>query len=251
MASELEEYSKIFTELLKLKRKPIAVSILSEIPTDVKRAEKSLPPCAFWSEVNESIFYAVAEDHYPCAIGAEVMGFKLTADAEKSKKDDFDLLASIGYKSFEALRMEFDLEGMPRLKNSRAILYAPLSMMQHMPDTALFIVKPLQAMLLAEALGWNVDEDGNYISTPGLSNIPGCAVIAFAHDTGKAAFTLACSGSRPFAAIKPEEILFAISGKKLKTAIDKLSVRLKAQKRLEEEYSKAYPSIYRRGLNLP
>src|SRR5581483_7878141 len=103
---------------LHLTHPPIAMTFLDEPPMGIPHYAQSAPSaCAFWKAAQNSLFYATAEDHYNCPIGA----------------------------------VEF--RNVPRVeKPHRVIVYGPLKSFQNLrPEVALFICTPFQAMLLSEA----------------------------------------------------------------------------------------------------
>ena len=62
-----------------LDKSPIGLAFVDQQPSEVSRIGKAVPSsCAFWREAESGVFYASAEDHYNCTLGAMVMGFELT-----------------------------------------------------------------------------------------------------------------------------------------------------------------------------
>src|SRR5579883_1424338 len=63
-------------EGLHLTHPPIAMTFLDEPPMGIPHYAQSAPSaCAFWKAAQNSLFYATAEDHYNCPIGAVTQGF--------------------------------------------------------------------------------------------------------------------------------------------------------------------------------
>src|SRR5215472_11253410 len=64
--------------LLPLQHPPIALAFVSEPPEGVTQASAPVPSaCTFWRHAEQGTFYAGAEQHFNCPVGAMVMGFDL------------------------------------------------------------------------------------------------------------------------------------------------------------------------------
>src|SRR3954470_2070215 len=64
--------------LLELELPPVALAFVDEAPDGVESTDAVVPSaCAFWRRAEEGVFYAPAEAHFNCPVGAMVMGFDL------------------------------------------------------------------------------------------------------------------------------------------------------------------------------
>lgn len=226
----LKEASDKLKTLLKLEEIPIAVSFLPKPPEGVPRLKRPLYACSIWGKAKTEALYATAEDHYPCPIGALILGFKL-------HREQVELLTET-LAAFEELGFKFSVPPAIQTGTVGVVLYAPLEITPCNPDVVLLICNPAQAMVLADAVGCETGD-----MTSALSNTGGCVVIAATYVSGKPTFSLACLGSRSFAPLKPQEMLFAIPGKKLAEVVKNLEQVVRAYQRLGERM-KEMPSYH-------
>ena len=65
-------------ELLGLDRAPVAVTFVDGPMDGIEQIDQDVPSaCAFWRSAAERCFYAPAEAHFNCPVGAATMGFDL------------------------------------------------------------------------------------------------------------------------------------------------------------------------------
>ena len=77
---------------------------------------------AFWYEAETDVFYAAAEDHYNCPLGAMVMGFPLGEDQMGQ------LMREVGMMCESSYVREEEVPNVPKVdKPSSGIVYGPLS----------------------------------------------------------------------------------------------------------------------------
>ncbi|MDE3178251.1 MAG: DUF169 domain-containing protein, partial [Acidobacteriota bacterium] len=142
--------SAALTESLGLAHPPIGLAFLEKAPAGVPHYAKAVPAaCAFWKAAETSLFYATAEDHYNCPIGAITQGFNPPAEV---MQQGMALIGEMGkLRYFDAA----EVENMPTVKKPHGVIaYGPLGAFGALsPDLALVFVTPFQAMLLSEAVG--------------------------------------------------------------------------------------------------
>ncbi|HEX5482697.1 MAG TPA: DUF169 domain-containing protein [Terriglobia bacterium] len=228
------DYSRIaktLSESLGLPHPPIGLAFVNEAPAGVEHYSKAVPSaCAFWKAAQSSMFYATAEDHYNCPIGAITQGFHPPRQVMQQGMQLIEQMGKIQY--FEAA----EAENVPIVeKPHQVIIYGPLKDFQEVaPDLALLVSTPFQAMLLSEAAGaiaWRGAGREAHIF-----GRPACAVIPSALKDSAASASLGCMGARTFAGIDENELLVAIPAARLPEAGQKLSVILSANSEMRKFY---------------
>ena len=194
-------------ENLGLARPPVALAFLGEAPEGVAVAAEVVPSaCAFWRKAETGAFFAPADSHLHCPIGAFVMGLELPPAAMQELQGLIGRMAECGYVGAE------EPARIPTAKQKAAgILYGPLAGFPGAPDAVLLWLTPAQAMVWSEAVGgatW-----GGPAPQPALGR-PACAAIPAALDGGPT-LSLGCIGMRTFTGIPAEEMLAVIPGERL------------------------------------
>ncbi|MGH9407763.1 MAG: DUF169 domain-containing protein [Terriglobia bacterium] len=204
------EITKAITEGLGLARPPIGLAFLVEPPAGIPRYSEAVPSaCSFWKMAGASLFYATAEDHYNCPIGAMTQGFKPPADVMEQAMALIGEMGKIRY--FDAVEVE-NVPGVE--KPHQVIVYGPLASFGALaPDVAMIICTPFQAMLLSEATGSFAWKGAG--KEAHLFGRPACAVIPSALKESAPAASLGCMGARTFAGIAESEMIVAIPAVKL------------------------------------
>lgn len=221
---------KTLVDSLKLAHAPIGVAYLETPPEGVPHCSEVVPAaCAFWKAAESSLFFATAEDHYNCPIGAMTQGFNLP----KPVMDEaMSLVGRMGKLSYlEAA----EAGNVPMVKKVHAVVvYGPLAAFEDIPvDLALLISTPFQAMLISEASGvvaWKGQAPAAALGRPA------CAVVPAALDSGSATLSVACTGARTFAGIRESEMLVAIPGPALADLESRLPILLGANLAMKEYY---------------
>src|SRR3546814_10723802 len=71
-------YAGQLVRTLGLDLPPIAIAFVERAPAGVAESAAVVPSaCAFWREAERGVFFAAAERHFNCPVGAHVMGFDL------------------------------------------------------------------------------------------------------------------------------------------------------------------------------
>jgi len=228
--TDYARFAKNMREGIGLARPPLGLAFLDEPPPGVPRIAQSAPSaCAFWKAAETALFYAVAEDHYNCPIGAITQGFDLPQTVMQQGMELIGRMGSIQY--FAAS----EVEHVPKVtKPHRVVVYGPLERFKSFsPDLALVVCSPYQAMLLSEVAGattWQGKEGAHIFGRPA------CAVIPRALSEGSLTASLGCKGARTFAGIEENELLLAIPGSRLQEAEVRLSAILSANAEMQRYY---------------
>ncbi len=204
------DYSTLATQLqsgLALDFPPVALTRVSEAPDGIAEATAAVPSaCTFWRRAELGVFFAGAQAHMACPIGAMVMGFEL--DEAKSA----ELMGLVGDMCAIAYIDEAEVAQIPHFDPpSEGAVYGPLSDFPLTPDAVLVWTTPRQAMLLEEALGgihWH-GVGGSILGRPA------CAALPRAVDNGRATLSVGCAGMRTFTEIPDAYTLTAIPGEQL------------------------------------
>ena len=212
-----------------LEFEPVALRRVATAPLGVRVITEQLPSaCAFWRKAETEVFYAGAEVHLGCPIGAMVMGF----DLPKEKGDE---LASLVKEMLSIFYIqEEEVANIPKLKGSHpGILYGPLAIFPMEPELVLLWLTPAQAMILQEATGeitWSLGTEA------GLFGRPACAVLPKSLERNKPALSLGCTGMRTFTEIAEDRMLLAIPASALPALEDKLQKAVLANRRMRGLY---------------
>lgn len=223
------DFAERFTSQLQLNRQPIALAFVQEPPEGIDKATERVPSsCAFWIRAEKGTFFASAEDHFNCPVGAMVMGFELPDPAKAELMNVVGRMCDCNYLSGD------EVSSIPHVRNAKAgIVYGPLNNFPIEPDLLLFWTNPKQLMIFCEAAGisnWSV----NVGST--ASGRPACAVIPLAIEKNQAAVSLGCMGMRTFTGVSDDLVLVAIPGRKASEFLDRLRITIEANASMQEFY---------------
>ena len=85
------QYLKTAEEIsakLGLDSPPIALAFVRSCPNDIPVSEEQVPSaCTYWRRAESRVFYAPAEHHFNCPIGALTMGFEFSDEAKERLKE--------------------------------------------------------------------------------------------------------------------------------------------------------------------
>lgn len=225
------EIVKLLREDLKLAHAPIGMAFLKNPPQGVKRYAESVPTaCAFWKAAEHALFYAAAEDHFNCPIGAITQGFSIPSEVMQNALALIREMGKLGYFR------EAEVRNVPTVqKEHHVIVYGPLADFESFAaDLALLIATPFQAMLVTEATGGAAWEGGGPAAILGR---PACAVIPSALNRNAAASSFACMGARTFAGIGEDELLQAVPAAVLPRLAEQLPKILAANAAMKAYYA--------------
>lgn len=196
--------AQILTENLDLDSPPIALAVRDEPPAGCRTSQAVVPSaCSFWREARSGLFFAAAEAHFNCPIGAMVMGFDLPETTMQELMGMVDTMTACSYVSGSEVA---HIPTHPK-SGAKGVLYGSLDVFPGLPDVILVWLTPLQAMVWNEATGaaaWDSD------SPAFVSGRPACAAIPRTLLQDKAGLSLGCAGMRTFTGIGDDRLLGVI-----------------------------------------
>lgn len=182
----------------------MALVFTAEPPPGMAQPAGPVPSaCSFWREAERGVFYAPAENHFNCPVGAMVMGFDLPAQVSQQLGG---LVESMCQQGYLALEEPAKIPAMPG--HSSGIIYGPLAEMSAQPDVILMWLSPSQAMIYSEATG-SASWAGALMEVSGR---PGCAALPKAVSRYEPGLSLGCTGMRTFTAISDDRMLAVLPG---------------------------------------
>lgn len=214
-----------FAVVLRLTRRPVAVTFLDAPPAGIERFDGSQPSgCSFWRLAADGrVFYTVPADHFNCAIGSYTHNIPLSPEREEETEQTLQMMFGVGY-----IRPE-DVPGIARLrKTPAATVYAPLGAAPVMPHVVLFACRPAAAMLLNEA----AMRAGSGGALPPLGR-PTCMALPAALEKGTVS-SLGCIGNRVYTGLGEDELYVAVPGADLAKVATALQTIVFANQALEE-----------------
>lgn len=214
---------------LDLDEKPVAIAFADAPPAGVPTLQTPVPSaCSLWRRGAEEVFYAPAESHYNCPIGAMTMGFPLPESVSMDLQETVTLMTSQGYLS------EGEPAHIPVVRQAAAgIVYGPLSAFPVEPDLVLLWLSPTQAMLVAEAVGavqW---------TSPAPTQVygrPACTALPVALNSGAPAISFGCQGMRTFTAISGDRMLAVLPGADLSRFVEAVTATVRVNRAMRSVY---------------
>ena len=223
------------SELLALDHVPVGLTFVDEQPSGVPVTTAVVPSsCNFWRVAEQGVFYAAADQHFNCLVGAMVMGFELPEQAQGQ-------LGGLVQTMCDARYLEPDeAANIPAVRRkSSGIVYGPLADFPLDPDLVLMWLTPAQAMVYNEAAG-----NANWTAAPTtVSGRPGCAALPLALDSQEPRMALGCIGMRTFTEIADDRMLAVLPGSKGADFVAALQVTVTANASMKEFYEKAKASL--------
>ena len=188
---------------LGLERHAIGLSFVQSRPDGVHQTSAVVPSaCTFWALGDEGVFYAAADQHYNCPIGAMTMGFDMPQEVEG------DLMSLVQKMCADRYISEQEPASIPGVtKPKEGIVYGPLGRLPVEPDLILLWLDPTQAMLFNEAAGSATWADS---MTPALYGRPTCAALPVALAEGRPTMSLGCIGMRTFTGVAADKMLAVV-----------------------------------------
>lgn len=217
-------------EVLGLPHPPVALSFATTPPEGVPHFNGVIPSaCALWRRAEHGVFYAAAEDHVNCPIGALTMGFTMADEQAEVLMSLVGRMGEVGYIGSE------EAANIPTVPGEKSgIVYGPLDQLPVEPDVVLLWVTPASAMLLDEATGgsrWTPKRQG--IATFGR---PSCAAIPMALAHGQPALSVGCTGMRAFTEIGGDLQLAVLPRAALLGLCEALAQTAHANRQMTEYY---------------
>ncbi|HXM54403.1 MAG TPA: DUF169 domain-containing protein [Candidatus Dormibacteraeota bacterium] len=220
------------TQLLGLTSAPIGVAFVSARPDGVAEFAGAVPSsCSFWRQAERGVFYAPAEAHYNCAVGAMTMGFALPPAVQQSMSDVVQLMCSCGYMDADEPARMPSIPGTPQ-----GVVYGPLADLPVPPDLVVMWLTPRQAMLFDEAAG-----DVRWGDQPGMRVLgrPACSSLPIAVQSSRPTLSMGCLGMRTFTEVSDDRMLAVVPA----AAIDGFVSRLQATAAANETMAGAYGAM--------
>jgi uncharacterized protein (DUF169 family) len=192
--------------------------------------EEEVPSfCTFWRMAEKKSFYAPANKHYNCPIGAMVLGFEMPKEVQ-------DQLGGLVKKMCECSYLsEDEPANIPTITEKKAgVVYGPLKDFPVAPQLILMWLKPSQAMIYNEVLGcckWSGSMDSMALGRPA------CAVIPTTLNKSPFGMSLGCTGMRTFTEVSDDHILATLNCAEIDSFLTSLQTTLSANKEMKEFYT--------------
>lgn len=201
---EIGLLARQLSETLSLTVSPVALTFVDEAPPGVPGPRHAVPSaCSFWRDAENGTFYATAEQHMNCPVGAMVMGFELIDPVGEELGGLVTGMCDAGYLAPD------EVPKIPGVSRSHAgIIYGPLAESAGEPDVVLMWLTPEQAMLCNEAMG-----TANWAAgAPAVTGRPGCGALPTAISGGQPVLSFGCAGMRTFTRVGAGLLLLAVPG---------------------------------------
>jgi len=209
---------------------PIAMAFVDNQPQGVETMEEEVPSfCTFWRMAEKKSFYAPANKHFNCPIGAMVLGFEMPKEVQ-------DQLGGLVKKMCECSYLsEDEPANIPTITEKKAgVVYGPLKDFPVAPQLILMWLKPSQAMIYNEVLGcckWSGSMDSMALGRPA------CAVIPTTLNKSPFGMSLGCTGMRTFTEVSDDHILATLNCAEIDSFLTSLQTTLSANKEMKEFYT--------------
>lgn len=217
--------ARVLVDELQLERTPVAFAFVDEPPAGVAVTHATEPSaCTFWRLAEQHVFYAAADRHQECGVGAMTMGFEVPEDRMPAAMELIGTMVNMGYLDMA------ETAHLPAVqKPHQGILYGPLASFPLEPDVALAIVTPAQGMVLAEA-----SDAVTLREQPGLPTMgrPACAAVAWSANQDTVAMSLGCIGARTYVEVPDDRAIVVIPGAALDGVAERLGPLAKANRDL-------------------
>ena len=200
--------SSVLKTRLGLKRSPIAITLLPELPPMEKLTEP-VRLCEMWAKAMEGETVYATEKEETCGGGAYFMGLA-EMSPEQRKGTLLSRLYPLYASPMAAVRTN---ERSPRIPHGTALatVCCPLDKAEGDIDVVMVVCDSMAAMKLVDAA---VFETGGYV--PGMTGPATCSV-AFAHPylSGEVNYCMADVGAREYMKLAADELIVSIPGDKL------------------------------------
>lgn len=224
------------TELFELQEKPVALAFCTERPNGIKNFDSDSPSsCHFWNLAINETFFAAADKHFNCAVGATVMGFDLPLNVKGELDSLVQKMCNSGYLNID------EVDKLPMVNAAMAgVVYGPLKDFPLEPDVILFWLNPSQAMIFSEALGtchWTNKESSLALGRPG------CAIIPTVLNDSTSSLSFGCIGMRTFTGVDQQYLLGGIDYNNAESFISAIKMTLYANNEMRDFYQQHKDSI--------
>jgi len=208
---------------------PVAMAFVEDPPQGIELMEEEVPSfCTFWRMAEKKVFYAPANRHYNCPIGAMILGIEMPKEVQEQLGGLVKKMCECSYLSEE------EPANIPTLSQKLSgVVYGPLKDFPMDPQLILMWLKPSQAMIYNEVLGcckWSGSMESMALGRPA------CAVIPSTLNNSSSGMSLGCTGMRTFTEVSDEQILITLNGKEIDSFLTNLATTVSANKEMEEFY---------------
>jgi uncharacterized protein (DUF169 family) len=228
------EVGATITAALDLDPPPIGLAFVQQPPIGIDTVGVDLPSsCSFWRRAEQQLFYAPAEAHFNCPVGAMVMGFELPQPVANELQQLVTSMCDCGYISSDEPARIPAVQSKPK-----GIVYGPLATFPLRPDVVVCWLSPSQAMIWNEASGearWDRD-----ISAP-VSGRPACAALPASISQNRSFLSFGCTRMRTFTEVSGDRLLAIIPN----ALLAEFAAKLKAMRSTND----AMHSFYELRLN--
>jgi uncharacterized protein (DUF169 family) len=226
------------TAILRLGAPPIGIAFADSAPQGVRSLDRAEPsPCTFWRRAEAGQFFASAEHHFNCPVGAMVMGFSLPESVQQNLGAVVGNMMQCGYIGAN------EPAHIPTMRTgTTGIVYGPLQALGVEPNLILAWVTPRQAMLWSEASGacsWDTASNGH---PEKLLGRPGCAALPVATNSRRPTLSLGCAGMRTFTEMN-DHLLGVVPGSAAGDFVAALRKFADANRSMESLYQQAKAAV--------
>lgn len=216
-------------QLLEPSEPPIALAFVDERPAGVPALSQSAPSaCSLWPAAQSNLFYATAEQHANCPLGAHVMGLGTGDSVRDALKAVVEKMCGCEYIDPE------EAGNIPTVqRHASGVVYGPLASFPMPADVVLMWLRPSRAMLYQEASG-ATSWEGDRVSR--LLGRPGCAALPVAPNEATPVLSAGCIGMRTFTKVGDEVLLAAVPVGRLEDFIEALQAAHSANEAMREYY---------------
>jgi uncharacterized protein (DUF169 family) len=228
MALSWSRLSALLEQVLELRLQPVALAFVQKQPPSVPRSEAASPStCAFWRRAETEVFYASAEDHFNCPLGAMVMGFPLPPPQMSQLQEELGMMCGLSYVR------EAEVPHVPKVASpSAGIVYGPLWRFPQEPDAVLLWLTPQQAMMMSECCGLI-----NWAASPaGMLGRPACGALPVALAQGRPAQSFGCVGMRVNTGVPGDLLLMVLPRNILENLHADLAAVARVHRQMEGHY---------------
>ncbi|WP_462273195.1 DUF169 domain-containing protein [Methanohalophilus sp.] len=216
---KIHQMGRDLSSNLQLTYMPVAVTLLTDNqrpPEGISRIGHQMAHCQMVDKARRdgSQFYSLIDDQQ-CKNGAAVMGMGHMTPEFASGKEHYE---EGHYRTIELARDS--IQQCPRLEanSTEAILYAPLTEANFIPDVVIILDVPEKAMQVSQSLLYNVGGsiDANFA---GILSLCADGVVK-PYKSGNISISLGCVGSRNCGNIAKDEMIIGIPMEKLQYIVD-------------------------------
>ena len=224
-----QEVGATIIAALDLDPPPVALAFVDEPPAGIDTIRADLPSsCSFWRRAEQEVFYAPAEAHFNCPIGAMVMGFELPQPVANDLQQLVASMCDCGYITSDESAHIPAVQSRPK-----GIVYGPLSVFPLSAHAVVCWLSPIQAMIWNEAGGearWDRD-----VSVP-VTGRPACAALPAGINQNRPVLSFGCMGMRTFTDVAGDRMLATIPGALLAEFASKLQAMRSANDAMQSFY---------------